>query len=308
MSIQEENKAIMRRVFTTLFDDKQLNRTNELFAPEYVDHGALAGQAPGLEGARWKWEASIAATPDLRVPIEDMFAEGDRVAMRWAWEGTQTGDLLGIPPTGRHFRIAGISIARLSGGKVVEQWEELDRFGLLQQLGLMPADSSVTEEPSISRATQSRSETTRSAEENKSIVLRFHDVVLSEGKIDVADDLFTPDYVDHAPLPGQAPDLAGAKWKWAAVRGAIANLHVNTEDLVAEGDRVAARWSFEGTHQAELLGIHPTGTRLHVRGLSIYRLAGARIAEQWERGDKLGTLQQMGVIPAQPVASAATMG
>jgi predicted ester cyclase len=307
MSIEEENKAVMRRVFTTLFDEKRLDRTDELFAPDYVDHGALAGQAPGLEGARWKWKASIAATPDLRVPIEDMLAEGDRVAIRWAWEGTQSGDLLGIPPTGRHFRIAGISIARLSGGKVVEQWEELDRFGLLQQLGLMPPESSATEEPHISGASESRPETTTSVEENKSIVLRFHDLVLSEGTMDVADELFTRDYIDHAPLPDQAPDLSGAKWKWVAVRAAIASLRVNTEDLVAEGDRVAARWTLEGTHQGDLLGIPPTGKRLHVGGLSIYRLAGGKIAEQWERGDKLGTLQQLGVIPAQPVTAAAAM-
>ncbi len=301
----DEHKAIVRRAFDLIFNQKRLERAGEVFAQDYVDHGALPGQAPGLEGARWKWEVSIAATPDLRVPIDDILAEGDRVAVRWAWEGTQTGELLGIRPTGRQVRVAGISIVRVAAGKIVEQWEELDRLGLLQQIGAIPStgDQPAPPRPTVAAARASSPGSSASLEENTAIVRRFHDEVLNAGNVDRADELFTDDYIDHGALPGQAPGLAGAKRKWATVIASMGDLHVPTEDLVAEGDRVAARWGMEGTHRGELLGIPPTGRRVRVGGISIYRLVAGKIAEQWERGDALGLRQQVGAIPAQAVSA-----
>ena len=133
----EENKTIVRR-FEELFNEKQVDRADEFVAPDYIDHGALPGQAPGLDGAKQKWAMYIAAIPDLRVPIEDMVAEGDKVVVRWTAEGTQRGELLGIPPTGKRLRFSGISIYRLAEGKVAEVWEQFDRLGLMQQHGVIP--------------------------------------------------------------------------------------------------------------------------------------------------------------------------
>jgi steroid delta-isomerase-like uncharacterized protein len=133
----EENKTIVRR-FEELFNEKQVDRADEFVAPDYIDHGALPGQAPGLDGAKQKWAMYIAAIPDLRVPIEDMVAEGDKVVVRWTAEGTQRGELLGIPPAGKRLRFSGISIYRLAEGKVAEVWEQFDRLGLMQQLGVVP--------------------------------------------------------------------------------------------------------------------------------------------------------------------------
>ena len=133
----EENKTIVRR-FEELFNEKQVDRADEFVAPDYIDHGALPGQAPGLDGAKQKWAMYIAAIPDLRVPIEDMVAEGDKVMVRWTAEGTQRGELLGIPPAGKRLRFSGISIYRLAEGKVAEVWEQFDRLGLMQQHGVIP--------------------------------------------------------------------------------------------------------------------------------------------------------------------------
>jgi predicted ester cyclase len=77
--------------------------------------------------------------PDLRVTIEELVAEGDKVAVRRSYEGTHRGELLGIPPTGKQVRIGGISIFRLTEGKIAEHWEQLDRLALMQQLGVIPA-------------------------------------------------------------------------------------------------------------------------------------------------------------------------
>jgi steroid delta-isomerase-like uncharacterized protein len=134
----EENKAIVRRFAEEILNEKRLDRADEIMTQDYVDHGAMPGQAPGLEGFKQKGAMWVAAVPDLRVGTEDMFAEGDRVAVRWTADGTHQGTLLGIPPSGRRFRFGGMSIFRVAEGKIAEQWEEWDKLDLMRQLGVIP--------------------------------------------------------------------------------------------------------------------------------------------------------------------------
>jgi predicted ester cyclase len=121
-----------------------VERADELVAPDYVDHAALPGQAPGLAGAKRKWAMYLAGIPDLRVTIEELVAEGDKVAVRRSYAGTHRGELLGIPATGKQVRLGGISIFRLARGKIAEQWEQLDRLALMQQLGVLPTPGQQT--------------------------------------------------------------------------------------------------------------------------------------------------------------------
>jgi steroid delta-isomerase-like uncharacterized protein len=139
----EENKAIVRRFFEEVLNEKRLDRADELVAPDYLDHDAVPGQGPGLEGARQqRWAMYFAAIPDLHSTIDDLVAEGDKVVVRYTGEGTQQGELLGIPPTGKRFRFSGICIIRLAEGKIAENWEQDDLLGLMQQLGVLPAPGS----------------------------------------------------------------------------------------------------------------------------------------------------------------------
>jgi steroid delta-isomerase-like uncharacterized protein len=139
----DEHKAILREHLEVLFNQHRVDRTDETVAADYVDHALLPGQAPGLAGAKKKWAGYLAAFPDVRLTIEDMVAEGDKVAVAWTGEGTQQGELLGIPPTGKRVRVMGISIYRLAEGKIAEQWEQWDRLNLMQQLGVVPAPGQV---------------------------------------------------------------------------------------------------------------------------------------------------------------------
>ncbi|MGH2587950.1 MAG: ester cyclase [Dehalococcoidia bacterium] len=135
----DENKAIMRRFIEAVFNEKRLDRAEELVAPDYLDHGALPSQAPGIEGAKQRWAMFNAAIPDMRTTIEDLVAEGDKVVVRYTAEGTQQGEMMGIPPTGKRFRMTGINITRMAGGKLAEHWAEMDMLGMMQQLGVIPA-------------------------------------------------------------------------------------------------------------------------------------------------------------------------
>jgi steroid delta-isomerase-like uncharacterized protein len=140
----EGNKEVIREYVETIFNQKQVDRAEELVAPDYLDHAALPGQAPGLQGAKQKWAMYLAGIPDLRVTIEELVAEADKVAVRRSYDGTHQGELLGVPPTGKHVRISGISIFRLAGGKIAEHWEQLDRLTLMQQLGVLPTPGQAT--------------------------------------------------------------------------------------------------------------------------------------------------------------------
>jgi steroid delta-isomerase-like uncharacterized protein len=135
----EANKAIIRAYVETVWNRRQLDRADEVVAPDFVDHAPLPGQAPGLDGAKRKWAMYLDAIPDLRVTIEELIAEGDKVGARRSYEGTHQGVLLGIPATGKQLRVGGISIFRLADGRITEHWEQLDRLALMQQLGVIPA-------------------------------------------------------------------------------------------------------------------------------------------------------------------------
>jgi predicted ester cyclase len=87
----DEHKAILREHLEVLFNQHRVDRTDETVAADYVDHALLPGQAPGLAGAKKKWAGYLAAFPDVRLTIEDMVAEGDKVAVAWTGEGTQQG-------------------------------------------------------------------------------------------------------------------------------------------------------------------------------------------------------------------------
>jgi steroid delta-isomerase-like uncharacterized protein len=137
-----------------------------------------------------------------------------------------------------------------------------------------------------------------SAEESKTIVRRFWGV-WEEGNIDLVDELLAPDYVNHNPAsPDQPTGREGVKGVVAMFRGAIPDLRVVVEDMIAEGDKVAVRYTLEGTHEGELFGVPPTGRRLSIKNISVERVSDGKIREHWRITDTLDMMQQLGMIPA----------
>ena len=136
----EENKAVSRRVAEEVFNGGNVDLADELYAPDYVLHDpSLPEDLHGPEGIKRYAAMTLGAFPDIRVAVEDQVAEGDKVVSRWTATGTHTGDLMGIPPTGRRVDISGVTINRFSGGKIVEDWYQSDDLGMMQQLGVVPS-------------------------------------------------------------------------------------------------------------------------------------------------------------------------
>ncbi len=135
----EEHKARYRRLIEEVFNAQDISRAEAFFAADLVDHTPFPGQPPGFEGWRQTRGALLAAFREVRVDVADQVAEGETVVNRFRFRGTHAGDFLGIAATGRAVEFTGIDIVRFAGGKIVEHWAEIDRLGLLQQLGVVPA-------------------------------------------------------------------------------------------------------------------------------------------------------------------------
>jgi len=134
----EENKALMRRFYEEI-SKGNLAVVDELVAADLIEHSPFVpGQAPGRQGTLDLFTMIRAAFPDLRVTVEDMVAEGDKVVARGTFSGTHKGEFMGIAPTGKQMTVGLIEILRIAGGKMVEHWNVVDSLGMMQQLGVVP--------------------------------------------------------------------------------------------------------------------------------------------------------------------------
>lgn len=134
----EANKALIRRFFEEVWSTGDLSRRDAFLDAGYRGHMAGAAEPIDREGWTAWFQGFRAAFPDARFTVEDMVAEGDRVAARLTMRGTHLGPLNGVPPTGRAVVVSGMSLERVADGRIVEGWNENDALGLLQQLGVLP--------------------------------------------------------------------------------------------------------------------------------------------------------------------------
>ena len=131
----QDNKTLIRQLIDEVVNAGDLDRADALVDADCADHGAVAPPAPGLEGFKQGLAALRAAFPDLRVTIEDLLADGDKVAARLTLRGTQRGPFAGRKPSGRPATWAAMSMWRVAGGRVIERWLLPDAPSLLRQLG-----------------------------------------------------------------------------------------------------------------------------------------------------------------------------
>jgi predicted ester cyclase len=137
----ENGASLVRQFIEEMINGNNLSLADQLFAPTYVDHTPGAPPvSPGPAGMRETVTIFRTAFPnDMRYTIDDLFESGDRVAVRWTAGGTNTGTLMGIPPTGKAVSVSAVYIFRVEAGKLAEAWGDFDALGMQQQLGLLPA-------------------------------------------------------------------------------------------------------------------------------------------------------------------------
>ena len=135
-------------------------------------------------------------------------------------------------------------------------------------------------------------------EQDKINYRRIPEEIFNQGKLELIDELFAPDYVDHAPPPpGMPPGIEGLKQLIGALHAAFPDFHYTIEDQFAEGDKHVGRMTGHGTHKGEFMGIPPTGKTVSWGEIHIGRMVDGKLVEHWSNQDQLGMMQQLGVVP-----------
>jgi predicted ester cyclase len=137
MSDIERNKALARREQEAFWAGGDVAIADELFAPRVTEGDGRVVSPADLTA---QMQLQRVAVPDVQIRVLDQIGEGDPVVSRLEITGTHLGEWQGIPPTGKRFTMSGLVMRHITGGKIVERWDNLDWLGVYQQLGLIPVD------------------------------------------------------------------------------------------------------------------------------------------------------------------------
>jgi steroid delta-isomerase-like uncharacterized protein len=132
---------------------------------------------------------------------------------------------------------------------------------------------------------------------NIAIVRKFFEVGPSKGDLAAADALLHPEFSLHTPLPTPGPGIPAMNNVITTCRAAFHGLHVTIDDIMADGEKVTARFTARGTHNGEFMGLPPTGKAITMTGIEIFRIKDGKIAELWGEVNLMGLMQQLGILP-----------
>ena len=130
--MSEDNKAVIRRFYDELVNQRRLELADEMIVDDFDDHAA---RGTGLRNFKTLYAVMLRIFPDIQAKIEDLIAEGDRVVARVEFTATQAGSFHGFPPAYRRVSFSGMDIFRLKDGKIIERWAQRDFLGMLEKLG-----------------------------------------------------------------------------------------------------------------------------------------------------------------------------
>jgi predicted ester cyclase len=291
MSREEEqrNKDLVT-AFVKATNKLELDKLDDMVVEDYRENEPIPGQPPGREGLKWAYRTFNEPFPDLVFDFADVIAEGDLVVGRGIGEGHNTAPFMGIPATGKKVKWSGTRLFRIADGKLVEGWINLDMLGLMQQLGVIPTPPAGPEPAPAKHLTGKPS--TREA--NHALMRRFIEEVWNKGNTALAEEIFHPEATSPS-APALPPGAAGVNFIVNTFRNAFPDYHMEITHLVAEDDRVAARFVQSGTHKGDLMGIPPTGKKATWTEIGILRIADGKVVESWYDVDMLGMMGQLGV-------------
>jgi steroid delta-isomerase-like uncharacterized protein len=144
-STADQHKAIIRELYEVILNTGQLDRLNQRVAADYIGGPGQAGPA-GFANTIRELRHGF---PDIRWTIEDLVAEGDRVVIRWRWQGTHQGDFRGFPASGKTVTNTAIAIYQFKDDQIAQSWLQTDQLGFLKQMGAVPQDVGGAPQPSV---------------------------------------------------------------------------------------------------------------------------------------------------------------
>ncbi len=299
----ERNKAVALRFKKSQGTKDMPQVEKEVLAPHYNRiRGGNFHLASNARGEGWPEPGMYLRTafPDRVDIIEHVVAEGDTVGLLFRLTATHTGNLFGIPPTGRKVDVYEIALLRIVNGQMVEGWFMMDEAELLRQLGArMPVrkDGRIIAPPVPDLGESGDALAQRLSAKTPLSRLDRHKVIAARSRSSAptpADR--SPDYrrrreaFQHLHDYGVARGVSGE-----TLRSALSDRQDRIDRLAAEGDQAWMRFYVWGTHTGNLYGLPATGKRVGVPAVEIARFAGGKLKESWCFGDELGLLLQLGV-------------
>ena len=136
-------------------------------------------------------------------------------------------------------------------------------------------------------------------EANSAIVRKFFEVGPSKADLAAADALLHSGFSLHTPLPTPGPGIEAMNNVITTCRAAFHGLDVTVDDILADGDKVTARFTARGIHNGEFMGLPPTGKAITMTGIEIFSIRDGTIAELWGEVNLMGLMQQLGILPGQ---------
>jgi steroid delta-isomerase-like uncharacterized protein len=246
----------------------------------------------GREQVRENWQAIFQGVPDFRAELIRSAVDGERVWAEWGWHGTRTDgsrlEMSGVT-------IFGVRAERIVWGRLYMEMIETGGGDIREAMERMTAAPPRNAERSAGRAGEARPSGT---ETNKVVARRFGEEVWGRGDMQAAEEVLAEDFIEHNPVPGQAPGGEGHEQVLKVWRAAFPDLTITVDDLLADGDRVGLRWTAHATHRGELMGMPATGRRVTLTGIDILRIVDGRIVERWSEFNHAEMLQQLGALPA----------
>ena len=285
----ERLKDIVRQEIEEVWNKRNFTIANGIIATTYIRHEA-AENVQGLEDFREFVTGFHTTFPDAHFNIEDMIAEGDKVAMRYTFSGTHKGDYMGIASTGKQVTATGISVSRIAGGKVQETWNYMDKLSILVQLGWWVPPESWLLAYSWGEETKQVAAAPGNRKENKAIARRGLEGLWNTGNLEIADEVYATNFVNHEITHRQYRNLESYKKYVTAIHSVMSDFRIAVEDIIGEKDKVAARWTVSGIEKK-------TGNYYTWGGVVLFRLASDKIVEAWWSRDAVSITQQMGIAP-----------
>jgi steroid delta-isomerase-like uncharacterized protein len=294
---EQENKQVYVRFVEEVINGGNTDLVPELFSEDYFDHSRPPGAPEGLEGVKAIPRMFRGAFPDVHFTIEEMVAEGDIVATRVIGRGTQQGEFVGFPASGKRAAWASHGFFRVEDGKIAEHWGVPDLLHLMQQIGAVPGGDPDAPEP-YPMGKGPETDGTPLAEkpydeaDSKAIMRHHVGDLFNQHDLSSLDELLGPDYVYHV-LGQDIRGFEGYKQTVYPLFDAFPDVQNTIKQIVAEGDRVAVLWQAHGTHTNEFFGMPPTGVNVEVNGITFERIRGSKRLEGWGVPDMLGLMNQI---------------
>jgi steroid delta-isomerase-like uncharacterized protein len=281
-------KTIVRRYYAEIMNGVNLAAIDELIAPDCVRVNPVYPTITDRDGFKQMLSGFRTAFPNAYFNLESIVAEGDTAIAQWVVQGNHLGVLPtpkgDFPPTGKPFRLTGMTWFQIVNGVIQQLHINEDTLGMMGQLGLLQAADDVAAAPDPAA--------------NKAIVQRYFNDIMSQGNLTVIDELMTDDFQIkisslHEPFRGRD----GMKQFVTGLRTAFPDITFTVEAIAAEGDRVVARFSSLSTHKAEFAGIPATNKQVKDQGTDLFHCTNGKLSSILVHENALGLMQQLGVIP-----------